>query len=80
MGFLDKGRTMKSHYVSIRTSVLAAVTAILLAVSLTGCNDSILADMEAEHIRLGNVAMQELHQGRPVYPSITQTEVLFPAQ
>ena len=70
---------MKSHYVSIRTSVLTAATAILLAVSLMGCNDPIVAEMEAEHIRLGNVAMQELRQGLSAHPSSTQTELLFPA-
>lgn len=70
---------MKSHYFSIRTSVLTAATAVLLAVSLMGCNDPIVAEMEAEHIRLGNVAMQELRQGLSAYPPRTQTELLFPA-
>jgi len=70
---------MKSRYVSIRTIVLTAVTAILLAISLMGCNDPIVADMEAEHIRLGNVAKQELRQGWSAYPPSTETEVLFPA-
>jgi len=69
---------MKSYFSSIRTRVLTAATAILLAVSLMGCNDPIVAEMEAEHIRLGNVAMQEL-QGLPAYQPSTQTEVFFPA-
>ena len=58
--------------------MLTAATAILLAASLTGCNDPIVAEMEAEHLRLGNVAKQEL-QGLSAYPPSTQTEVLFPA-
>jgi len=70
---------MKSRYVSIRTIVLTAVTAILLAILLMGCNDPIVADMEAEHIRLGNVAKQELRHGWSAYPPSTETEVLFPA-
>ena len=70
---------MKSHYDSIRTRVLTVATAILLGISLMGCNDPIVAEMEAEHIRLGNVAMQELRQGLSAYPSSTQTELLFPA-
>ena len=70
---------MKNHYSSIRTRILTAATAILLATSLMGCNDPIVAEMEAEHLRLGNVAQQELRQGLPSYPPSTQTEVLFPA-
>lgn len=74
-----KERMMKSRYFSIRTSVLSTATAIILAVSLTGCNDPIVADMEAEHIRLGNIAQQELRQDFSTYQSRPQTEVLFPA-
>ena len=70
---------MKSHYVSIRTRVLTVATAIFLTVSLMGCNDSIVADMEAEHRQLGNVVKQELQQCRSAYPPSSQSEVLFPA-
>jgi len=70
---------MKSHYVSIRTRVLTVATAIFLTVSLMGCNDSIVADMEAEHRQLGNVVKQELQQCRSAYPPSSQPEVLFPA-
>jgi len=44
-----------------------------------GCNDSIVADMEAEHRQLGNVVKQELQQCRSAYPPSSQPEVLFPA-
>ena len=74
-----KGRMMKKRYFAIRTSVLATATAIILAVSLTGCNDPIVADMEAEHIRLGNIAQQELRQDFSTHPPSPQTETLFPA-
>jgi hypothetical protein len=70
---------MKSHYSSIRTKVLTVATAIFLAVSLMGCNDPIVADMEAEHQRLGNVVKQELRQGFSTFPPSSQPEVLFPA-
>ena len=70
---------MKSHYSSIMTRVLTVVTAIFLAVSLMGCNDPIVADMEAEHQRLGNVVKQELRQGFSAFPPSSQSEVLFPA-
>lgn len=70
---------MKSHHDSIRTRVLTAAMAIFLTVSLMGCNDPIVADMEAEHRQLGNVAKQELQQCRSAYPASSQTEALFPA-
>ncbi|HUT47232.1 MAG TPA: hypothetical protein VMX36_13180 [Sedimentisphaerales bacterium] len=70
---------MKSHYDSIRTRVLTTATAIFLTVSLMGCNDPIVADMEAEHRQLGNMVKQELQQCRSAYPPSTQTEALFPA-
>lgn len=70
---------MKRHYDSIRTRVLTAAMAIFLTVSLMGCNDPIVADMEAEHRQLGNVVKQELQQCRSAFPPSTQTEALFPA-
>jgi len=71
---------MKSHYDTIRTRVLTVATAIFLAISLTGCIDPIVADMEAEHRRLGSVVKQELRQGFSTLPPSTQPEALFPAQ
>lgn len=70
---------MKSHYDSIRTRVLTITMAIFLTVSLMGCNDTIVADMEAEHRQLGNVVKQELQQSRSAFPPSSQTEALFPA-
>jgi len=70
---------MKSHYSSIRTRVLTVATAILLAVSLMGCNDPIVSDMEAEHQRLGNIVKNELRNGPTAFPPSSQPEVLFPA-
>ena len=70
---------MKSHYSSIRTRVLTVAAAIILAVSLTGCNDPIVADMEAEHQRLGQVVNQELRQGLTAYTPSSQPKALYPA-
>lgn len=70
---------MKSHYSSIKTRVLTVATAIILGVSLMGCNDPIVADMEAEHQRLGNVVNQELRLGLTAYPPSSQPKVLYPA-
>jgi len=70
---------MKSYYGSIMTIVLTVALAILLAVSLTGCMDSIVADMEAEHIRLGNEAKQELQQCPSAFPAVSKTEAFYTA-
>jgi len=70
---------MKSHYDSIKTRVLTIAMAIFLTVSLMGCNDPIVADMETEHRHLGNVVELELQQCRSAYSLSPQTEALFPA-
>ena len=70
---------MKSHFDSIKTKVLTVATAVFLAISLMGCNDPIVADMEAKHRQLGNMAKQELQKSPSAYPSNSQTETLFPA-
>jgi hypothetical protein len=70
---------MKSHFESLKTKVLTVATAVFLAISLMGCNDPIVADMEAKHRQLGNIAKQELQQSPSAYPSNSQTDTLFPA-
>ena len=70
---------MKSHYNLLRTRILTVVTAIFFAVSLMGCMDSIVADMEAEHRRLGNEAKQELQKCPSAYTPALQTEALYTA-
>lgn len=71
---------MKNHYNSIRTKILTIATAIFLAVSLMGCMDSIVTDMEAEHRRLGNEVKQELQKCPSAFPAVSQTEALSPAR
>ena len=63
----------------MKTRVLTVATAIILAVSLMGCNDPIVADMEAEHQRLGSVVNQELQQGLTAYRSSSQPKAFYPA-
>ena len=70
---------MKSHYSSIKTRVLTVATAIILGVSLMGCNDPIVADMEAEHQRLGDIVKNELRNGLTAFPPSSQPKVLYPA-
>ena len=70
---------MNSKYKSITVKLFTFVMGIFLAVTLLGCNDPIVADMEAEHRRLGIIAKQELRQNLPTFPTISQAKVLYPA-
>ena len=70
---------MKSKYKSITVKLLTLVMGIFLSVTLFGCNDPIVADMEAEHRRLGVLAKQDLRQSLSTSPTAPQAKVLFPA-
>jgi hypothetical protein len=70
---------MKNLYDSIRTIVLIVAVAILLAVSLMGCTDSIATDMETEHQRLSNEAKQELQMCPSAHLPVSQTEASYTA-
>jgi len=70
---------MESRCDSIMGKFLILIMGIFLAVTLLGCHDPIVANMEAEHHRLGVIAKQELRQGLSVFPSTSQAEVFHPA-
>lgn len=70
---------MKNKYKSIIVKLFILVIGIFLAVTLFGCIDPIVADMEAEHCRLGMIARQDLQGNLSTSPTISQTETLFPA-
>jgi hypothetical protein len=73
------GRMMKNKSKSIAVKLFTLIMGIFLAVTLFGCNDPIVADMEAEHRRLGMIAKQDLRQNLSTSPTSSQTEALFPA-
>jgi hypothetical protein len=70
---------MDNKYCSITVKLLALIIGIFLAVTLLGCLDPIVADMEAEHQRLSLIAKQELQQGPSNYQSSSHVKVLYPA-
>lgn len=70
---------MDSKYHSIIVRLIALIIGIFIAVTLFGCIDPIVSDMEAEHQRLGIIAKQELQQSPSVYPTASQEKTLFPA-
>ena len=69
---------VKSHDNSIMRRLLTLIMAMFLAVTLLGCHDPVAADNEAEHLRLGNIAKQQLRQRLSAYPLTSQTETLHP--
>jgi hypothetical protein len=71
---------MKSHFGSVKVKALTVATTVLLGISLSGCNDPIVSDMEAEHRQLGNLVQQELQKCPSAYAPASQTEALFPAK
>ena len=70
---------MKSKYNSITVKLFTLIMGIFLAVTLLGCNDPIVADMEAEHRRLGIIAEQDLRQNLSISPMTSQAKVFYPA-
>lgn len=74
---------MESHYESIMKRLirrlLTLVTGIFLAVALMGCQDPVGADIEAEHLRLGNIAKQQLQQVFYTYPPTSEVGTFRPA-
>ena len=72
---------MESHYVSIMRRLLTLTTMIFLAVTLTGCFDPSVAEMEANHRQLMNTAEQELSQAQGLHSFLptSQAEVFHPA-
>ncbi|MCH8119467.1 MAG: hypothetical protein IIC00_07050 [Planctomycetes bacterium] len=70
---------VKSHDNSIMRRLLTLIMAMFLAVTLLGCHDPVAADNEAEHLRLGNIAKQQLRQRLSAYPLTSQTETFHPA-
>lgn len=70
---------MNNKYYSVTVKLLAFIIGIFLAVTLFGCNDSIVSDMEAEHQRLSLIAKQELQQSPFNYQTGSQDKALYPA-
>ncbi len=74
---------VKSHDNSIVRRLLTLIMVMFLAVTLPGCLDPVAANNEAERLRLGNIAKQQLQlrHGLSVYPlSSQQAETFHPAQ
>lgn len=70
---------MKNKYKSIVVILFTLLIGLFLSVALFGCIDPIVADMEAEHERLGMIARQDLRQNLSTSPTGSHTKTLYPA-
>lgn len=70
---------MKSKHGSIMTKLLALVMGVFFALALSGCGDPIIADMEAEHYRLGSACQRDLRMGLSGFPTTAQAPTFRPA-
>jgi hypothetical protein len=80
----DMRRMMENKYRSMMVKLLVLLTVSFLAVMLFGCNDPIVADMEAEHQRLGLIVKQNLQNlptSTSTSPSLenSNSKKLYPA-
>ena len=71
---------MERRYDLIMRKLLALITLILLAFAIFGCSDSHVANVEAKHTELCQLARQEMQNGGSAFQPISQNEALFPAQ
>lgn len=80
MEFLYKGRMMKRRKNSTILKVLTLIIGLFLAVTVTGCIDPVAFDCQEKHLRLGEIAKQQLQYGLPSYTLTTQQgETFHPA-
>lgn len=70
---------MDNKYYSITIKLLAFIFGIFLAVTLLGCNDSIVSDMETQHRELSLIAKQELRQSSFNFQTDSHDKALNPA-
>ncbi|MBN1806965.1 MAG: hypothetical protein JW837_17085 [Sedimentisphaerales bacterium] len=56
--------------------LIILVTGLLLVITTTGCIDSVAADCQAEHLRLGEIARQQLQYG-PSYMINAQQGTMY---
>lgn len=80
MEFLYKGRMMKKHKNITVLKVLILIIGLLLAITVTGCIDPVASDCQENHIRLAEIAKQQLRYGLPSYNLTPQQgEMYYPA-
>jgi hypothetical protein len=76
-----KGIMMKRHKQSTIFGLLILIIGLFLAVTVTGCIDPVASECQEKHLRLGEIAKQQLQYGLSSYTLTTQQgEIFYPAQ
>jgi hypothetical protein len=70
---------MKSNSSLIWRKLLMVVMLFLMAVALSGCLDPVVAQMEAEHERLGAQLENDIRMNSFAYPTSYPQSRLYPA-
>jgi len=70
---------MKSVYALLMGKVLVLAAGIFLSLTMSGCGDSVVADFEANRLRMGDDCKRELSQGVAAFTPINQTPTFRPA-
>jgi len=77
---LYKGRMMKRRKKTTILKLLTLITGLLLAVTAMGCIDPVASDCQEKHMRLGEIAKQQLRYGLSSYKLTPQQgETFYPA-
>jgi hypothetical protein len=84
---LEMGKTMKSYSDSMIGRLLIFAMMVFLAITLFGCQDPVVRNMDAEHQRLGRICQQEIRQaqlgsseqGVSAFQAPARTGALYPA-
>ena len=71
---------MKRRRKTTILKLLTLITGLLLAVTVTGCIDPVASECQEKHMRLGEIAKQQLRYGLSSYTLTPQQgETFYPA-
>ena len=77
MECLYKGKMMKRRKQSIILKLLILAIGLLLAVTITGCIDTVAYECQENHLRLGEIAKQQLQYGPSSYTLNPQQGAIY---
>ena len=72
-------RLMKRMYGSVAGKVFVFVAGVLMALTMSGCNDPTVVDFKVRQRQMGDICQQELRQGLAGFPPTTQAPTFYPA-
>ena len=70
---------MKSVYASVAGKVLVLAAGIFISLTMSGCGDPVVADFEANRLRMGDECKRDLRQSMTAFAPANQTPTFRPA-